>query len=59
MKEKKHRNFEKPNFTDDKGSLFLVRCYECDPDIGVENYGPAVATGQCAFCGWNKAKEVK
>lgn len=33
------------------GKLFLVRCPEC----WLENYAPAVATGQCAHCGWKEA----
>jgi len=28
------------------GSFFMARCPLC----GRENYGPAVATGQCAWC---------
>ena len=32
------------------GLTFLVRC----PDCGRENYGPAVAAGQCAWCGWRE-----
>jgi len=46
-----HRNLDKPNWIS-KGTLYLVRCYECDPEYGRENYAPAVATGQCAWCGW-------
>jgi len=42
-----------PNFRDDDGKLFLVRCYACDTKRGRENWGPAVASGQCAWCGWN------
>lgn len=34
------------------GQWYLVRCHEC----GRENYMIAVATGQCAWCGW-KQKE--
>lgn len=39
------------NFRDDDGHLFLVRCPACRR----ENYGPAVASGQCAWCGWWEA----
>ena len=39
-----------PNFRQD-GKLFLMRCYACDED-GVENWAPAVASGTCAWCGW-------
>jgi len=45
------RNLGKPNFMSN-GRLFLVRCYECDPNYGMENYAPAVSTGQCSWCGW-------
>lgn len=31
-----------------KGPLFVVYCPSCKK----ENYGPAVASGQCAWCGW-------
>lgn len=30
--------------------FFLERCPQC----GKENYAPAVATGQCAWCGWDE-----
>lgn len=46
-----------PNFRDDEGRLYLVRCFVCDPDVGRENYVLAVATGQCAFCGWSEQGE--
>lgn len=29
--------------------ICMQRCFEC----GRENYAPAVATGQCAWCGYN------
>ena len=41
-----------PNFHDKDGRLYLVRCFNCDAKHGRENYGPAVASGQCAWCGW-------
>jgi hypothetical protein len=39
--------------------LFLVRCFNCVPNHGRENWAPAVASGQCAWCGWKEelAKE--
>ena len=43
-----------PNFRGKGGQLFLVRCFACEPDNGRENYAPAVATGQCAWCGWKE-----
>ena len=36
------------------GKLFLVRCQNCG---NKENYLPAVATGQCAWCGWPNKEE--
>jgi len=46
----------KENFEGADGQLYLVRCYNCDPRglIGRENWGPAVATGRCAWCGWSE-----
>lgn len=50
---KKHPNFE----TED--GWYLVRCFECPDagDRGRENYAMAVASGTCAWCGFdiNKA----
>jgi len=51
-KTSKHRNFESPNWETD-GQLFLVRCFDCEPERGRENYGPVVARGYCAWCGWS------
>lgn len=40
----------------DKDKLYLVRCPKCER----ENYGPAVATGKCAWCGYiSKEEDVK
>lgn len=42
-----------PNFrVPDDGRLYLVRCFECAPEHGRENYALAVPSGQCAWCGW-------
>jgi len=42
-----------PNFREgDK--LFLVRCFKCGGEQGRENYAPAVASGNCAWCGWKE-----
>jgi len=49
-------NHQHPNFLSKKGNLYLVRCYNCDPKYGRENWAPAVSSGQCAWCGW-KEKE--
>lgn len=47
MKEKNaYINGEYIGFIAD-GKMFLQRCPMCHS----ENYDPAVATGQCAFCG--------
>jgi len=48
---KTHRNYQHPNFIKD-GRLYLIRCYNCNPKYGRENYGPVVASGNCAWCGW-------
>lgn len=48
------RQEQAPNFQDEEGNLFLVQCYACCPE-GRENYLPAIATGQCAWCGWSRA----
>lgn len=43
-----------PNFRDKAGKLYLVRCFACNKEIGTENWAPAVAGGQCAWCGWKE-----
>jgi hypothetical protein len=43
-----------PNFRDEKGQLYLVRCYVCGGTNGKENYALNVALGACAWCGWNE-----
>lgn len=40
-----------PGNFEDKGQVFLVRCPRCRK----ENPTGAVATGKCAFCGWQEA----
>jgi hypothetical protein len=50
-------NDRTPNFRDEDGSLFLRRCFACDPEHGRENWAPAVASGQCAWCGWTETTE--
>ena len=45
-----------PNFRE-KGKLYLMRCFKCDPKHGKENWTPAVATGKCAWCGWSEDEE--
>lgn len=49
-----------PNFrSETRGGLYLVRCFVCEPEHGRENYIPAVASGQCAWCGWEEQKETE
>lgn len=55
-KEKVNQN-RGANFRNKDGKLYLVRCYACEPDRGRENYLPAVASGQCAWCGWCESEE--
>ena len=47
-------NNRAPNFRSKEGNLFLVRCFNCDHKNGRENWGPAVASGRCAWCGWEE-----
>lgn len=43
-----------PNFRDEKGNLFLVRCFNCNSDYGRENYVMNGASGVCTWCGWKE-----
>lgn len=45
-----------PNFRDHGGTgkMYLVRCFACDSEQGKENTLPAVASGECAHCGWSE-----
>lgn len=47
-----------PNFRSDDGRLYLVRCFECAPEHGRENWAMNVASGTCAWCGWQDGKTV-
>lgn len=53
-----HVNDRRPNFRDEHGNLYLVRCYSgrngCHPEYGRENYILGVAYGVCAWCGWRE-----
>ncbi len=41
-------------YVDDKsGKTCMIRCFEC----GSENWAPAVASGDCAWCGYNPNKK--
>jgi hypothetical protein len=46
-------NDRPPNFRDENGKLFLVRCFACG-EHGRENYAMVVAKGECAWCGWKE-----
>lgn len=43
-----------PNFRNDEGKLYLVRCFVCEPQRGLENYSIAVASGTCYNCGYSE-----
>ena len=47
-----------PNFRKN-GQLFLIRCFECEPKRGRENWGMSVAAGVCAWCGWSDKDQLK
>jgi len=40
-------------FKGDDGKIYLIRCPKCD----LENYAPAVASGQCAWCGYKATED--
>jgi len=44
---------EPPNFRDEDGKLYVVRCPECKR----ENYALAVAGGRCCWCGWGESEK--
>lgn len=49
-----HRNLKHPNFRTN-GQLYLVRCFApVHGEHGRENWAVAVASGQCAHCGWTE-----
>lgn len=41
------------NFIGDDGKFYMVRCPKCKK----ENWTPAVASGQCAWCGYKEDNE--
>jgi hypothetical protein len=49
-------NDREPNFRDDSGRLFLVKCFACAPKFGRENKITFVYSGECAWCGWKEEK---
>jgi hypothetical protein len=48
-----------PNFCDEKGNAYLVRCP--NPECKRENYAMNVAIGICTWCGYdlNKTKIIE
>lgn len=52
--QKQNQNKKSPNFETEDG-WYLVRCFSCEGygERGRENYAPAVATGCCAWCGFD------
>ena len=48
-----------PNFRDDEGKLYLVRCFACESEYGRENLAVGVAAGMCVWCGWKEEVETK
>lgn len=59
-RESKHINDRPPNFYNEEGKFFLVRCFACDATqkYGRENWLPAVASGKCAWCNWKVVQPV-
>ena len=53
-KTKKNVNDRPPNFRHEDGSLYLMRCFVCEPNRGSENWAMAVSSGKCAWCGWEE-----
>lgn len=52
----RHMNDRQPNFRDESGQLYLVRCFSCADGVrGRENWAMAVASGTCAWCGWSES----
>jgi ribosomal protein L37E len=51
--EKDIRNGRGHGYHTTKDTIHMVRCFEC----GRENWAMAVASGQCAWCGFNANKE--
>ena len=50
-----------PNYTNGDGKFYLVRCFNHPYPYnkkGIENYLPAVASGECAWCGWTEKKNL-
>lgn len=48
------RQDRQPNFRDEDGRLFLVRCFVCGGEHGRENRAMLVAQGICAWCNWQR-----
>lgn len=50
-------NGQSIGFYGDNGKWYLIRCQSCGGERGRENYAPAVASGQCAWCGYTPVAE--
>lgn len=50
---RKAENMSKFGFLTGDGEVYLERCPKC----GKENWAPAVASGQCAWCGYKGKPE--
>ena len=44
----------KANFESEEGKLFIVQCVACNQ----ENWALAVASGCCAWCGWEENNKL-
>jgi ribosomal protein L37E len=42
-------------YRDDSGRVWMIRCFSC----GRENWAPAVASCQCAWCGYKYDQKVQ
>lgn len=51
--ERDKRTHKGYSWTTSDGHVFLQRCHKC----GRENYGAAVATGVCVWCGHDEKTE--
>ena len=58
MRDTKHVNERAPNFYVD-GKLYLVRCFACGGERGLENHAIDVSSGTCYACGWNEKAAAK
>ncbi len=43
----------------DTKTWYSLKCFKCESENGKENWMPAVATGACAWCGYNPTEDEK